>query len=618
MKKIAYFSGQLFGEYIIEVTRALIHRAEELGYQVDVFTNFGVYGNNFMYAEGEKSIIQLPNLSEYAGVIAASDNFEISGFEEVLFERLEKEFSGPIVSLRQKEDKFYSITIDDYHSMKALMEHFIVTHGYRRICFMTGRMELEDAQQRLRAYQDAMEEHGIPVTEHMIFEGDYWRFKGAEAVSWFFDQEKLPEAIVCSNDYMALSVFEELIARGIRVPEDIALSGFDDLEETKFSVPPITTLHMPNDLIGQKAVETVDALLRGEEPKKTQVIQARLCVRGSCGCEYQPDIRSVRELLSQKGEIETTMSEMAYMSVSFDNAQDMDALLQTANFYARNLPFDRMFVCLCDDEEREQSEDRGPCPYTEHMILTAVRDKKKEIRVNERFERVELLPAKYRNESTCMYYVGLHDKLDFYGYIAIEMNQLNNMHHAFQMWNLSFADALGQLKMYANNELLAQLRKQFEIDELTGIGNRRRLERVVRSHYDKLRAANEQFAILSIDMDGLKLINDNYGHLEGDNALKKLAIILEEETMGKGVAMRTGGDEFQVCLDTANPEEVEDYIRRARERIAAENAKGLLPYEFSASFGYAICAKRGLLLESMRIADVNMYAEKRSKKTHRQ
>ena len=80
MKKIAYFSGQLFGEYIIEVTRALIHRAEELGYQVDVFTNFGVYGNNFMYAEGEKSIIQLPNLSEYAGVIAASDNFEISGF----------------------------------------------------------------------------------------------------------------------------------------------------------------------------------------------------------------------------------------------------------------------------------------------------------------------------------------------------------------------------------------------------------------------------------------------------------------------------------------------------------------------------------------------------------
>ena len=200
MKKIAYFSGQLFGEYITEVTRALIHRAEELGYQVDVFTNFGVYGNNFMYAEGEKSIIQLPNLSEYAGVIAASDNFEISGFEEVLFERLEKEFSGPIVSLRQKEDKFYSITIDDYHSMKALMEHFIVTHGYRRICFMTGRMELEDAQQRLRAYQDAMEEHGIPVTEHMIFEGDYWRFKGGEAVSWFFDQEKLPEAIVCSND----------------------------------------------------------------------------------------------------------------------------------------------------------------------------------------------------------------------------------------------------------------------------------------------------------------------------------------------------------------------------------------------------------------------------------
>ena len=238
--------------------------------------------------------------------------------------------------------------------------------------------------------------------------------------------------------------------------------------------------------------------------------------------------------------------------------------------------------------------------------------------MNERFERVELLPAKYRNESTCMYYVGLHDKLDFYGYIAIEMNQLNNMHHAFQMWNLSFADALGQLKMYANNELLAQLRKQFEIDELTGIGNRRKLERVVRSHYQKLRATDELFSMLSIDMDGLKQINDTYGHLEGDNALKTIAAILDEETLGKGNAMRTGGDEFQVCLDTGIPEEVEDYIRRVREHIARENAKGLVPYEFSASFGYAICSKSVPLVDSIRIADINMYAEKRSKKTHRQ
>lgn len=618
MKRIAYFSGQLFGEYIIEVTRALIHTAEELGYQVDVFTNFGVYGNNFMYAEGEKSIIQLPDLSRYEGVIVASDNFEISGFDDVLYERLEKEFSGPVISLRNKENRFYSITTDDYHSVKTLMEHLIVDHGYHRICFMTGRMDLMDAQRRLQAYLDSMKEHDIPVTQHMIFEGDYWRFKGPEAVDWFFDQEERPEAIVCSNDYMALSVFEELLARGIRVPEDVALSGFDDLEETKFSVPPITTLHMPNDLIGQKAVEVIDSLLRGETAEHIQVIPARLCVRGSCGCQYQPDVGSVRELLSQKGAIETTMSEMAYMSVAFDNAQDMDSLLQTANFYARHLPFNRMYVCLCDDKEREKAEDRGPCPYTEHMILSTILDKKKEIAVNERFERAELLPARFRNETTCMYYVSLHDKMDYYGYIAIQMDKLNNMHHAFQMWNLNFADALGQLKMYANNELLATLRKQFEIDELTGIGNRRRLERVVRAHYQKLRANDEQFAMLSIDMDGLKQINDTYGHLEGDNALKAIAAILDEETQAQGVAMRTGGDEFQVCLEAGRPEEVEDYIRRAREHIAAENAKGLFPYELSASFGYAICEKTVPLVESMRIADINMYAEKRGKKTHRQ
>lgn len=618
MKRIAYFSGQLFGEYVLEVTGALLQTAKELGYQVDVFTNFGVYGNNFMYAEGEKSIIQLPNLSDYAGVIMAADNFELTGFAETLYQRLDREFTGPVVSLRKRENQYYSITIDDYLSMKALMEHFIEVHGYRRICFMTGRMDVQDAKERLQAYLDTMKAHGLEVTEHMIFEGDYWRFRGVQAVDWFLDQEELPEAIVCSNDYMVLSVFEELINRGIRVPEDIAVSGFDDLEETKFSIPPITTLHMPSDLLGQKAVHVVDDLLHGKEVERCYVIPARLCIRGSCGCAYQPDFQSARELLSQKGAIETTISEMAYMSVSFDNAQDMDSLLQTANFYARNLSCERMYVCLCDDEEKERMEEDGIVPYTEHMILTAILDRQTEIRLNERFERKELLPAKYRGTTDCMYYVGLHDKTDYFGYIAFEMGKLNNMFHAFQMWNLSFATALGQLKMYANNELLATLRKQFEIDELTGVGNRRMMERVVRARFEKMVNNNEQFAMFSIDMDGLKIINDNYGHIEGDRALKTLANILKEETLGSGDVMRTGGDEFQICLATEDPEAAEDFVRRVRKRIAEKNEKKEFPYELSASIGYSMCNQSVCLVESMRIADVNMYAEKQGKKTHRQ
>ena len=91
MKKVAFFTGQLFVEYQVEVTKALEEEAKKRGYQLDIFVNFGVYGDNFIYAEGEKSIMQIPYLEEYEGVILAADTFELPGFDEELTQYLKKQ-----------------------------------------------------------------------------------------------------------------------------------------------------------------------------------------------------------------------------------------------------------------------------------------------------------------------------------------------------------------------------------------------------------------------------------------------------------------------------------------------------------------------------------------------
>ena len=127
--------------------------------------------------------------------------------------------------------------------MADMVRHFVVHHGFRDICFMQGKMSYPDARDRYQGFLDVMEEAGIPVTEHMVFEGDYWREKGKQAVDWFMEgRETYPQAIICSNDHMAVSVCDELKRRGVRIPEDVCVSGYDNTLESMRYFPSITSV----------------------------------------------------------------------------------------------------------------------------------------------------------------------------------------------------------------------------------------------------------------------------------------------------------------------------------------------------------------------------------------
>lgn len=615
MKRIALFIGQLFGDYQLEIANALKAESKAQGYQLDIFINFGAYGSNFLYAEGEKSIRFIPDISLYEGVIMASDTFELPGFDTVLSKYIRSFSDIPVVSLRQEDENCYNVMTDDEQSMRLMVEHFVEHHKFTNVCFMTGKLEMKDAQLRLKGYMDVMEEHNIPVTEHMVFEGDYWRGRGKAAVDWFFDQEEKPQAIVCSNDYMAVSVSEALNEKGIRVPEDVCLSGFDDIAEVKYNIPPITSLHVPSYEMGKRAIELISEIRNGGHPDQYQRLPVNLIERASCGCTNSYDSDLVAFLLAQKVSLENTLSYLSYMSVSFEHADSMESLFATANFYLRYMPFNKLYVCVCDPEEMDMRTTDVLNPYTDHMILKAILGNADVDYCNERFDRSDLIPGKYREEGSHLFVVTLHDKSDYFGYLAMQGDDLTDVHQVFQLWILSLADAWGKLKMYEDSKELTDLRDKYETDTLTGIGNRRKLDHIVRTRHERLVAGiGNPFALLSIDMDDLKTINDTFGHQEGDKALYLLAHILADECGELGDAMRTGGDEFQVCLDSFDGKEITDYIDRVRESINEVNASGEYPFRLSASIGYALCTMGMPLMESMKIADDRMYAEKRAKK----
>ena len=133
-------------------------------------------------------------------------------------------------------------------------------------------MDMVDARERLKGYKKAMGEAGIPVTEDMIYYGDYWRRQGEKIVNYFIkDNTEYPEVIICSNDYMAVSVSDELKARGIRIPEDISVVGYDGIRIGRHIKPQLTTLKQDTAAIGRQAGEKLISLI--EHPKTTLVEQ---------------------------------------------------------------------------------------------------------------------------------------------------------------------------------------------------------------------------------------------------------------------------------------------------------------------------------------------------------
>lgn len=613
-KRLACFYGQITQDYQEEATLAIRNTAEEMGYILDIFTEFGAYGENFLHAEGEKNIINLPYLEDYDGIIVGLDTFDNLGMDDALVERLKKEATCPIISVRQMTDEFHNIVIDDRLAMADMIEHYVTVHHFKRICFMTGRMEMEDAQKRLQGYYDVMEKYHLPIDDHMIFYGDYWRYKGDEAVEFFLDGEEMPQAIACANDYMALAVCDALKKRGYRIPEDIAVSGFDDVDEARYADPKIASVRVPAEKMGQEAVYKLDAMIRGEEVEKDIQIPVKGNYRGTCGCGRPERGKTIAELYNMKEYLRHALMQNAYMNVDYENSNTVSELLSTAFVYSFNFAYDCIYLCLCENFSEFDEGGNSKEQYTDDIVLRAMLSRDlgcQEMDVH--FKRRELLPEQYRSLSETNYFLPLHYKNHCMGYVVVQTEKPQGLKEFFQSWLLGLSSFMDKVSMYEQNQNLLEFRKLSVVDDLTGLYNRRMMEKELISKVADVRPSNS-FYLISLDMDGLKYINDTLGHAEGDEALCAFAGILKKVSSDDVLCARMGGDEFQICVTGKDEEGVKQIIDSIQSDIEKYNATKIKSYILSASTGYARYQIGEELSKCIQRADSNMYQDKARKK----
>jgi sigma-B regulation protein RsbU (phosphoserine phosphatase) len=186
-----------------------------------------------------------------------------------------------------------SVLVDNAGGMRRLVEHFVVTHGRRRVAFVRGPVGSDEAERRFRIYREVLEGEGIAFDPDLVTVGDFNPPAGAEAVRILCDERRVRfDALIAANDYMALAAAAALAQRGFDVPEQIGVAGFDDIDEARFATPPLTTVRQPLHESGRQAGRIVSAMLEGQGYPSRVVLDTVLVLRESCGCSLDRGVVS--------------------------------------------------------------------------------------------------------------------------------------------------------------------------------------------------------------------------------------------------------------------------------------------------------------------------------------
>lgn len=191
----------------------------------------------------------------------------------------------PMISIALELDNIPSITVDNPSGLNEMMCHLIEHHHYKRIAFIQGSENNPEAKARYAAYLKGLEDHGIPFDPDLVAPGNFYYEAGAEAVKLFLDQRQVSfDVIVASNDAMAMGVWQELNKRGVNIPVDVAITGFDDIPEARIFATPLTTVRQPLVEQGRQAARMLlEYLFHGISPQN-KVLGTELVIRESCGC----------------------------------------------------------------------------------------------------------------------------------------------------------------------------------------------------------------------------------------------------------------------------------------------------------------------------------------------
>ncbi|MBO4878065.1 MAG: GGDEF domain-containing protein [Ruminococcus sp.] len=630
-RRIAVIVAGIDQKYQSEILDGMKASAAECGLDLSVFVSFIGTMENAGHDTGEFNIFSLPDLSTFDGAVLLTNTIDYPPVAARILSDI-TEAGIPAVSVDNDVPGMLHIGIDNKTAMREITEHFIKHHGFTRFNYISGPPANSESDDRLEAFLEVLKENNIEIDRKRIYHGDFRAPEGRAAIDYFLRYApEMPEAIICANDVMAAAAIDRLAESGYCVPEDIAVSGFDhSFERFDYRIE-LTTVSRPLKLSGKLACQMLREHFDGGVKERSRILDMKPCFSESCGCGSgrKATIAELRarnySSYRQSDVTQYYLARLNRLSSGLLGCSSFEQYITSLKIITKEMDPDEFYFCLCTNwNEDTISVRKRPgkmkksadySEYTEEMLIP-IAYRNGVFLDTERISRKELIPPDDDTPGKVRYFVPLHFGDRCLGYMGIRIDRLSLHNTMFQSWCISISNSLENIrKLIVLECAVERLGKLYAQDSFSGIYNRNGFVEAAEKKYRDCVDQQRAIMVMFIDLDGLKLINDTFGHSVGDNAICCIAGILRDSCTRGEVYCRFGGDEFIVFAADYTEADAEALTRTISDGIGIVNTSGGNPFVLSASIGsvVSIPTKEQELFDFVTAADKKMYVEKQKK-----
>ena len=615
-------------EYRLQCVRALNKYAVQQGYRLFIFhskTDF--YLPLTPTDDGEMSIFQLIQYHMLDAMIVLPDTIKRDSVLQSIIDSC-RSHNVPVISIDKFLEGCVNFRFDYSNSFETLCQHVVQKHHAKRLFMMAGVRDNTFSDERIHAFEKVMAENNITPDNYRIGYGDFWEKPTRETLEqWFIEEQcAIPDAIICANDTMAIVCSQFLQNHGYRIPEDCIVTGFDGISEANYHVPHITTCTQDYDTMGKEVIAAAIRLHQGLPVEPTRIIDFHILYSQSCGCE-KPAPLNINNAMQDIADQLKRANERQELTCQVQSAvTSMTSLAELPEIIQDKFIFESMVFALNDDIFRAPDfgeRHRNGEPFSEqvnvmyHRYFWAPQD----ACITPLEQLIPDLSTMLRREDPVIF-CPLHFLDLVMGYCAFQTDISHDSYEKINSFMNAMNSSLGIFHSQVHTKSInmqlksanSELEKLYVHDHMTGLLNRRGFYRQFHQQLKESSGKNMSIVIISADLDGLKHINDTFGHTEGDNAITTVGKALVSSAIQGEVCSRFGGDEFTVAGVIADSDSCyfDSFRFRFRESLHRYNSISHKPYQVESSIGFCIqpMDKNVDLDQMIKVADDRMYEDK--------
>jgi len=465
------FINNFFNYYESEIYKGINKAIKENN--LDLITFVGRSFNSphpCLNDNGKNNAYSLASKASIDCLITISTAIETYIINKKAYEFFKNYNQMPVICIGMPFYDIPGITVDNQNGIIKMFEHLVKIHKYKKIAFVKGPTNILDSITRFNTYKRCLDEYNLPFDENFVLQGSFYGINEEEIKQKIINNKNKIDAIICINDYVAIKIIEKINEYGIRVPEDIAVVGFDNVIESGFDKYSLTTINQPVFDIGYHSVKILLSMINDKKQIYYKKLECELIIRKSCGCinnekkniiNYSAENKNGNDIdADNKLEINLNKNNLFKMdfrqfNIKLNNVINLTDFKEVIHYGLSLMKIKRCFIGLFNPDDKNQS----------NTILVFDNDKKNDFIKNVEYPSKDIIPGGIKNliEKKNIFIYSLHYLEENLGYIVFEID-LNNINLSnilineygdlFESLSIEISHAINNIFFYNKTKVL--------------------------------------------------------------------------------------------------------------------------------------------------------------------